>query len=251
LLDVGQGLSAVIHTSTHTLVFDTGAKYSDKSDLASTVVVPYLRGEGIEKIDTLLISHGDNDHAGGAKTLLAELDVPRIVTSVPEMFAGRGAEACKEGVEWTWDGVRFEILSPSKFNLFEGNNASCVLKVSSINGSALLPGDIEKNVERSLLQYKRSSLKSDVLIAPHHGSRTSSTAGFIKAVAPRHVLFPVGYKNRFGFPKLDVVNRYDQQKVKSYDTAKNGAIIVRFLKDSPLTFSGYRQHSAKFWNWKK
>jgi len=251
LLDVGQGLSAVIHTSTHTLVFDTGAKYSDKSDLASTVVMPYLRGEGIEKIDMLLISHGDNDHAGGAKTLLTELDVSRIMTSVPEMFVGRGAEMCEEDIEWLWDGVLFEIISPSKFNLFEGNNASCVLKISSINGSVLLPGDIEKNMEQSLLQYKKGSLKSDILIAPHHGSRTSSTIAFIKAVNPRYVLFPVGYKNRFGFPKSDVVNRYDQQKVKSYDTAKNGAVIVNFLEGRPLTFSGYRQQSAKFWNWKK
>ncbi len=250
LLDVGQGLSAVVHTSTKTLVFDTGAKYSETSDLASTVVMPYLKGEGVQQIDVLLISHGDNDHAGGADTLINSLGVKRVLTSVPGRFPTHRPVACKSGMKWVWDGVNFEILSPSKFNLFEGNNASCVLKVSSINGSTLLPGDIEKSTERSLLQYKKSQLNSDVLIAPHHGSKTSSTIGFIKAVAPQHVLFPVGYKNRFGFPKKEIVKRYDEQKIARYDTATQGALTVNFGDKKPLTVSSHRYLHAKFWNWK-
>ncbi|ORU93972.1 MAG: MBL fold metallo-hydrolase [Cycloclasticus sp. symbiont of Bathymodiolus heckerae] len=250
LLDVGQGLSAVIHTSNHTLVFDTGAKYSEKSDLASTVVMPYLNGEGITQIDTLLISHGDNDHAGGANTLLASFKVNSLMTSVSAMFAKHKPIECKYGVAWVWDGVEFEILSPSQFNLFEGNNASCVLRVSSINGSVLLPGDIEKSMESSLLQYKASSLKADILIAPHHGSKTSSTSAFIGAVSPRYVLFPVGYKNRFKFPSKLIVERYSKRGIQSYDTASGGALTVDFLKDKQLSIDSYRQTHPKFWSWK-
>ncbi|MEW4982246.1 MAG: DNA internalization-related competence protein ComEC/Rec2 [Cycloclasticus sp.] len=250
LLDVGQGLSAVIHTAEHTLVFDTGAKYSDKSDLATTVIIPYLQGEGIQQVDTLVISHGDNDHAGGAKTLLSKMPVKSLLTSVPPLFSEYQPIRCEEGSSWTLEGVSFEFLSPSRYSLFEGNNASCVLKVSSVNGSVLLTGDIEKNTEQSLSQYKPDQLKSDVLIAPHHGSSTSSTKEFIRDVNPDYVLFPVGYKNRFGFPKEKVVDRYKKQGINSFDTARHGAITVRFSGDSFADLKSLREESSQFWNWR-
>ena len=249
LLDVGQGLSAVIQTAENTLVFDTGAKYSAKSDIALLVILPYLKGEGIKRIDRLIISHGDNDHAGGAKTLLTNVPVNHLVTSVPELFQGYKPLPCEEGIDWKLDGVKFEFLSPAQNTLFEGNEASCVLKVSSANGSVLLPGDIEKGTEQSLLQYKRKQLKADVLIAPHHGSKTSSTIQFIKAVNPRYVLFPVGYRNRFGFPKQQVVGRYISQHIKGFDTATHGALTVRFSDGLNIEVGSYRQDSARFWNW--
>jgi Predicted hydrolase (metallo-beta-lactamase superfamily) len=159
LLDVGQGLSAIIHTAEHTVVFDTGAKYSEKSNVASTVIVPYLLGEGVKKVDQLVISHGDNDHAGGAQTVLSSLPVKQLLTSVPEMFPKDSPVLCEVGMGWTLDGVSFEFLSPAADHLFDGNNASCVLKVSSSNGRVLLTGDIEKHVESSLVRSQSEKLK--------------------------------------------------------------------------------------------
>lgn len=249
LLDVGQGLSAVIHTASHTLVFDTGAKYAAESDLASSVVIPYLRGEGVTKIDHLVISHADNDHAGGTKTLLAEMGASNLFTSVPSVFDDKLSTACEQGAKWQWDGVEFEFLHPARVNLFNGNDASCVLKVSSSNGSVLLPGDIEKTSERSLLQYMSDKLKADVLIAPHHGSKTSSTRNFIEAVKPSFVLFPVGYRNRFGFPKQEVVSRYTEKGIKGFDSATHGALAVIFTSKQPVSVSSFRAAHSKFWNW--
>ncbi|HIG79276.1 MAG TPA: DNA internalization-related competence protein ComEC/Rec2, partial [Cycloclasticus sp.] len=249
LLDVGQGLSAVIQTANHTLVFDTGASYSEKSNLASNVILPYLRGEHIRQVDTLVISHGDNDHAGGATTLLANVDVKNISSSVPELFPQVKATRCQEDTRWIWDGVAFEFLSPSRFGLFKGNNASCVLMVSSLNGRVLLPGDIERSAERSLLQYKAEQLKADVIVAPHHGSKTSSSERFIAAVDPDYVLFPVGYRNRFGFPKEQIVSRYSKRGVTSFNTANHGALSVKFLTNQRIEVESYRQAHSKFWNW--
>ncbi|PHS71192.1 MAG: DNA internalization-related competence protein ComEC/Rec2 [Cycloclasticus sp.] len=249
LLDVGQGLSAIIHTATHTLVFDTGASYGDKANLATSVILPYLNGEQVKQVDTLVISHGDNDHAGGAKTLLENIDVKSVLTSVPEIFNGYPANQCIEGQRWQWDGVSFEFLNPSSFDLFDGNNGSCVLKVSSPKGSVLLTGDIEKSVEESLLQYMPNKLQSDILIAPHHGSNTSSSLMFIEAVNPQYVLFPVGYKNRFGFPKTEVLERYRKIEVGGLDTANHGALSVTFDLNNSIIVESYRKNNAKFWNW--
>lgn len=249
LLDVGQGLSVVLQTAKHALVFDTGAKYSETSDLASTVVLPFLRGEGISRLDALVISHGDNDHAGGVNTLLKEFTVKKLQTSVPEKFNQVAAESCVVGNEWDWDGVHFEFIHPSTYRLFRGNNASCVLKISSPYGSALLPGDIEKSAENSLLRYYPDKLKADVLIAPHHGSLTSSTTAFISAVNPKYVLYPVGYKNRFDFPKSRVMERYAAQKVISYDSATHGALSIVFNEAQKLRVVSYREEAKNFWSW--
>lgn len=146
LLDVGQGLSAVVETANHSLVFDTGAKFDEQSDLASVVINPYLLGEQAQQVDTLIVSHGDNDHAGGAATLLSQMTINSVLTSVPERFADHSATLCTEGMRWRWGDVEFEILNPSRFNLFEGNNGSCVLKVTSAGGSVLLTGDIENRL---------------------------------------------------------------------------------------------------------
>ncbi|PCH84964.1 MAG: DNA internalization-related competence protein ComEC/Rec2 [Piscirickettsiaceae bacterium] len=249
MLDVGQGLSVVVQTAEHTLVFDTGAKYSETSDLASTVVLPFLRGEGVGQLDALVISHGDNDHAGGANTLLKQFEVKKLLTSVPDMFPERTAESCVVGKAWSWDGVLFEFIHPSTYRLFEGNNASCVLKVTSPYGSALLPGDIEKSAENSLLRYYPEKLQADVLIAPHHGSLTSSTAAFISAVNPTYVLYPVGYKNRFGFPKRKVMQRYAAQQVVGYDSATHGALSLVFKEAQLPRVVSYRKQAKNFWSW--
>lgn len=251
LLDVGQGLSVVIRTSNHTLIFDTGAKYSDKSDMGNTVILPYLKGEGVSRLDALVVSHGDNDHAGGAETLLSRIKTQRLLTSVPDLFVDDPTTDCEGALPWQWDGVRFEMLSLNRLGLLRGNNASCVLRVSSINGSILLTGDIERLAEKILLKYHAERLSSTVLIAPHHGSKSSSTEAFITAVSPQYVLFPVGYKNRFGFPKESIIDRYLKRKINVFDTSNEGAIHVLFKTAKPPSVSSFRQNNVMFWSWRE
>jgi len=251
LLDVGQGLSVVIRTSNHTLIYDTGAKYSDKSDVGGSVILPYLKGEGINKLDALVVSHGDNDHAGGAKTLLAGIETQRLLTSVPDQFIDYSTTDCEGALPWQWDGVTFEMMSSNRLGLLHGNNASCVLRVSSINGSILLTGDIERLAEKILLKHYAGRLSSTVLIAPHHGSKSSSTEAFIAAVSPQYVLFPVGYRNRFGFPKESVMDRYLKRKISVFDTSNDGAIQVLFKTAKAPNVSSFRQKNLMFWSWRQ
>lgn len=250
LLDVGQGLSVVIHTAKHTLVFDTGAKFNEKFDMASRVLLPYLKGEKINKIDKLFISHGDNDHAGGVKTVLQQIEVKKLLTSVPEKFPIKQVAPCFAGDSWYWEDVFFEILHPEEMSAFDGNNASCVLSVSSQFGRILLPGDIEKSAEQSLIKHYPHKIKADVLVAAHHGSNTSSIDEFITSVDPSVVLFSVGYKNRFAFPKKEVVKRYKDKNIISFDSAANGAVTVLFSATSAVSVSSYRESSQKYWSWR-
>ena len=230
LLDVGQGLAAVIRTQNYTLVYDTGAKWNDNSDIGQTVVVPFLRTQGIHEIDKLLISHGDNDHIGGAQSLLKNLPITEIITSVPEKFIKtktNSVRLCQAGQYWRWDAVEFKILHPPVHYLAHSNNRSCVLKIITAGGSLLLPGDIEAAAESNLLNYAYSDLAADILIVPHHGSQTSSTAAFIQAVKPKIALFSVAYKNRFRLPKPAIVQRYHRYGIKTWTTAQVGAIQFR------------------------
>jgi competence protein ComEC len=228
LLDVGQGLAAVIRTQNYTLVYDTGAKWTDDSDIGQTVIVPFLRTQGIDKIDKLLISHGDNDHIGGAQSLLNNLSVSEVITSVPAKFTQvNKVRLCQAGQYWRWDAVDFKILHPPANYLANSNNRSCVLKVITAGGSLLLPGDIETTAESDLLNYVYSDLAADILIVPHHGSQTSSTEPFIQAVKPKIALFSVDYKNRSRLPKLEIVQRYHRYGIKTWTTAQVGAIQFR------------------------
>lgn len=246
LLDVGQGLSAVVETSKHILVFDTGAKYSDQYDMGDAVVIPFLNSKGINVVDTLVVSHGDNDHIGGVESVVEQSRVKKILTSVPMKLAKYSPEQCKAGESWEWDQVRFEILWP-KQNSFSENNNSCVLKVSSKQGSFLLTGDIEAKAENSLIKEYAQQLESNVLIAPHHGSKTSSTLMFLKWVNPVFVLIPSGYRNRFSFPHQEVLERYKKINVNWMNTADEGAIVID-MKNGLLLVSSTRRERAKYWN---
>mgnify|MGYP002355111768 CR=1 FL=1 len=209
MIDVGQGLSALIRTHSHVLVFDTGPRYKDFFDSGETILLPMMEFFHIRHIDTLVVSHGDMDHIGGSATLIKMLPIDRIITSVPERFGVPSISviACSAGQAWFWDGVRFEVLYPPVASFFKGNNGTCVLKLSTSTKSLLLTGDIEKEGEVVLLSSPEK-LTADVLVAPHHGSKTSSTEAFIDAVHPKVALFPVGYRNQYHLPSPIIVKRY-------------------------------------------
>lgn len=241
LLDVGQGLSSVVRTRDHTLVFDTGARYKNFFDSGESIILPFLRFLHVDHIDTLMISHGDNDHIGGANSLLRNLPVHRIITSVPERFNYFPVITCATGQHWRWDGVDFEVLYPALGTLFKGNNRSCVLKITTKTHGLLLTGDIEKEAENILLNTQLKKLTADVLVAPHHGSKTSSTEAFIQAVSPQIALFPVGYKNQYHLPSPLIVNRYHAMGVKTYDSVHCGAIQMTLSIAKHFPIHCYRE----------
>jgi competence protein ComEC len=256
LLDVGQGLATVVRTNTHVLVFDTGAHYKNFFDAGESILVPFLRFFHIHKIDVLMISHGDNDHIGGSETLLRTLPVDRIITSVPERFTSQqnltlkihpAVFSCHVGQTWWWDGVKFEVLYPPVAGYFKGNNGSCVLKISTATQSLLLTGDIEKEAENTLLSTYFDQLASDVLVVPHHGSKTSSTEAFINAIRPKVALFSVGYRNQYHLPAPIIVSRYQEKRIEVYDTVHCGAIEINLGFSSVLPVHCYRVEHAQFW----
>jgi len=244
MLDVGQGLAVVVQTRQHLLVYDSGPRFSESFDTGRAVVLPYLRQLGRQNIDTLIISHGDNDHAGGAGSIIADTPVTRILSSIPARFPR--AKACHRGQTWRWDGVQFEILSPQTTDPPHRNNNSCVLRVSSALGNALIPGDIERKREKWLATQYAESLGSDVLVAPHHGSRTSSTRAFIDQVAPELVLIPAGYRNRYHHPNQKVINRYIESGSRLLGSPAAGAVEVAFSK-SGKKIRAYRQQQRRYW----
>lgn len=243
LLDVGQGLASVVQTRHHVLIYDAGPKFSKTFNAGEAVVVPYLQSQGVNTVNLMVISHGDRDHIGGAFSILKTMRVLAVKSSVPKRF--RHASLCLRGEHWRWDGVNFRFLFPDKRHLGLDNNSSCVLRVSNGRQSLLLTGDIEKPVERYLLRQEKHLLKTNVLVAPHHGSKTSSTLAFVKAVKPRYVLYPVGYLNRFHFPNKSVVERYKKLGIRQLGTDSCGAIY--FVTDglNPVVPICYR-HTLAF-----
>ena len=247
LLDVGQGLATVVRTRQHVLVFDTGPRSASGFDTGKSVVLPFLIAQKISGIDKLVISHSDNDHLGGARSIFNHIQVDSILSGMPGKIDFARSSLCQRGQSWVWDRVVFEILSPVARS--HGNNASCVLKITAENGqAALLTGDIEAPVERQLVKTYQAGLRADVLVVPHHGSRTSSTPGFVAAVDPQVALFPAGYANRFGFPKADVVDRYRRRGAAIYVTGSEGAIRVDLgHRDQPPVISGFRRSDRHYW----
>lgn len=247
LLDVGQGLAALVQTRQHTLLYDTGARFSERFNVGEAVIVPYLVNQGVNQLDMLVISHGDNDHIGGASAVIEAAQPGVVLSSVPVETGYQHAFNCHAGQGWDWDGVRFEMLHPASDSTLEGNNASCVLKVSGAYGSVLLTGDIEKRAEADLVQHHYGKLDSRVLVVPHHGSRTSSSQAFINAVGPDYAFITAGYRNRFGLPKQDIIMRYTQRGVDTRVSYQSGALLVNFAS-SGLTVDEYRHDYRRFWH---
>jgi competence protein ComEC len=253
LLDVGQGLAAVVKTQHHVLVYDSGPRFNSGFDTGQAVVLPYLRSEGAQRIDRFVVSHSDNDHIGGARSILAAMPVEQILTSVVSEFTPGQARRCVNGSQWQWDGVRFEFLSPDEEDYDREqaeNNLSCVLLVETPSAKVLLTGDIEKSVERELvLEAQNRSLHADILVIPHHGSKTSSSMPFVDRVSPTYALAAVGYRNRYGFPKPQVVERYLHKNVTVLDTAANGAMQFMLYRDRGVVLTQlYRRSARRYWH---
>ena len=248
LLDVGQGLSVVVRTERHVLVYDSGPWFSPRFDAGSGVVAPYLRSNGITKIDMLVLSHGDRDHIGGVRGLLDRIPADVVLGDV-RPWRDRGL-ACHAGQTWIWDRVEFRVVHPAPASGLRGNDASCALLVRAGRASLLIPGDLERPGETELLRTHAGRLRADVLVIPHHGSATSSSPGFLDAVRPRLALLSVGYRNRFGLPAGEVMARYLARGVLVIDTAESGSIELRFAPDGRLTgLSRYRVGARRYWHW--
>jgi competence protein ComEC len=229
-VDVGQGTAVLVRTRQHLMVYDAGPQYSRDSDAGQRVLLPLLRARGETRIDRLVLSHRDLDHVGGAAALLNELPVGELRSSLetghPLLTAAVPSVRCEAGQSWVWDGVRFEVLHPQVADYdrtLKSNAMSCVLKVSGPQGTALLTGDIERQQEADLLTLHGDALRSDFLLVPHHGSRTSSTAGFVDAVSPRVAVVQAGYRNRFGHPVAEVLQRLRGQGAVVHTSPTCGA----------------------------
>ena len=248
--DVGQGNAVIVRTARHTLVYDAGPRYSLESDAGHRVLVPLLRALG-ERVDMLVLSHRDSDHTGGARAVLAMHRGATLLSSIEEgheLQGARTAMRCQAGQRWTWDGVDFSVLHPLPADYAapaKPNALSCVLRVQAGDASALLAGDIEAPQEQVLLA-RGADLAADVLLVPHHGSRTSSSPAFVQAVRPRWALVQAGYRNRFGHPVAEVMARYPSVGAQVVDSPHCGAMHWHTAR--PDVVQCERQDAARYWH---
>ncbi len=256
VLDVGQGLSVVVQTASHTLLYDAGSKYNEQSDAGGRIVVPFLQSEGVSVVNGFMVSHNDIDHSGGMPSVLSQMPVDWLASSLPEDLALETVAErmkCYAGQHWAWDSVDFKVLHP-RLESYEDaaikdNDRSCVLKISSASGSLLLTGDIEKGVEAALVASSKDQLKSDVLVAPHHGSKTSSSLPFVEAVAPDVVIFTSGYLNRFKHPASVAVTRYQALSSDMFRSDYHGAVEVNYVRNKPkIEVLGWRNQYKRYWH---
>jgi len=261
VLDVGQGTAVVVRTATHTAVYDTGPRFSDRFDAGTAVVLPALRYLGIDHINLLVLSHSDTDHVGGAAGLLEGLAVSQVLGGQP--VAGiDDLEPCAAAPPWVWENVGFQFLHPRSdddqamthwsngHNWEKDNNWSCVLQIDVGGTRVLLTGDIEERVERALLAQDPQQLSADIVLIPHHGSKTSSSAGFIRAVDPDVAIATAAWRSRFGHPHPSVIARYEQRGVRVLNTATSGAIRIRIdASGQILEPIEWRLRQQRYWFW--
>ena len=245
VLDVGQGLAALIVTKHSVTLFDTGGGFPS-APLAERVVLPYLRGLGRHRLDTLIVSHGDNDHAAGINALLARFPGITLYQSPAiDVAASANGRTCQAGGTWVHDDVWFSFVHPGADDRSDENDQSCVLLVFLGQSRLLLTGDIEALAEQRLLRRLAPNIDRfpvTVMLAPHHGSRSSSSLAFVETLDPEHVVFPAGNRNRYGFPHAEVQLRYKLVGAKSYVTGRDGAIVFR------LDEAGLREPPETWWN---
>ncbi len=231
VLDVGTGSAVVLQTRQHSLIYDFGPGNRSGYSIGEWVVQPYLNHQGVEEVDQIIISHNDQDHSGGLYSVIEDFKRIPVLSGTPaalrqgfpELLSVRDCHVIKP---WYWDGVRFEFLMTEQDQDVSDNNSSCVLRISVNNKHILLTGDIEASQERLLVSRYLEKLKANVLLAPHHGSLSSSTDEFIQAVSAEHVIFSTGYLNHWGFPKDEIVGRYRKTGANLYRTDRDGAIQI-------------------------
>ncbi len=248
VLDVGQGLSVVMQTHRDVSVYDTGPAYRSGDNEAVRTVIPFLRSRGVRRIDRMLVSHSDLDHSGGLGSLLAELPIGEVMLGEPvAQFASVG-RPCLRGDEWMRDGIRFRVLHPEAREDFNGNNASCVLLVEAGRHAFVITGDIEAPAEQALVR-DGSLVRARVATVPHHGSRTSSTSPLVERLAPDVAIVAAGHRNRWGFPKPDVLRRWQEQGATVLSTVESGAISFDLCQRSGLgNLQHARQQRWRFWH---
>lgn len=246
VLDVGQGVAVLVRTRHHTLLYDAGPRVEEGYDAGERVVLPALRALGAGRLDALVLSHGDGDHAGGAPAVLAEKAVgPRYLP--PGMPWPGERTPCTRGTQWQWDGVSFRFLHPPPGFPYLGNESSCVLRIQAGRRVALLTGDIGQVVERRLLRLGAADLRADVVVAPHHGSAGSSSHRFIAATAARLVVFAAGHGNRFGHPRPGVVRAWARAGAQTLETARSGAVRI-WLRPAGLALREQRRWQPRWWD---
>ncbi|WP_460241238.1 DNA internalization-related competence protein ComEC/Rec2 [Aurantivibrio infirmus] len=275
ILDVGQGLAVVVETRNHTLVYDAGPGFSENFNAGSDILIPFLRKRGIESIDTLIVSHSDNDHAGGVDNLLALTTVEKIISGEAFVFDSGEKNSllrkdkpeislCDRDKNWRWDEVEFQLIEPSinsaqnpNSSSYNKNNQSCVLLIRYREDVILIPGDIEAKIERQLLA-RQSSLRTTsaqdllpseitMLLAPHHGSRTSSTQGFVATLSPEWVVYSNGYNNQYGHPHPKVQARYERVNSRPLSTASSGQLEFLWRQEGKLLVSAIRTKKRRYW----
>jgi competence protein ComEC len=257
VLDVGQGLAVVVETTRHTLVYDTGPRFNDTVDAGARIVVPFLRASGVARIDALIVSHADSDHSGGALSILRALPARIVLSSLTGdheiVVAARRAgtvRRCSAGMRWRWDGVDFELVHPALDAYADAsrktNDLSCVLRIGTSRGDAVaVTGDIEARSEAEILA-RAATVRADVLVVPHHGSRTSSTVAFVEAVAPKIAVIAAGYHNRFGHPRAEILARYASIGAALPRTDLQGAIHLA-LDEAHVAAIGERDRKRRYW----
>jgi competence protein ComEC len=251
VIDVGQGLSVLVRTHRHALLYDAGARYRSEFDLGEAAVLPTLHALGVIALDVLVVSHGDNDHAGGAPAIARAYPQARRYAGEPARLPMVAAQ-CRSGQSWRWDGVSLRILGPRPEALgaaqgVADNDRSCVLLVETASGRLLLTGDASRRVEPAIAAMVGAGAPL-VLLVPHHGSRSSSSEAFLAALEPRLAVVSAGWRNRFGHPHPLVVQRYADAGIALHSTAVSGALEIEFGRGSaPRLVARERMRKARHW----
>ena len=244
----------VVQTQNHTLLYDRGPRWSDDADSGSRIVVPYLRGEGIRGLDGIVVSHADSDHSGGAISVLDSVASGWLLSSLAEdspiLQHSERQLRCQAGQRWQWDGVSFDVLHPA-LSVYAESNRKSVQRIGGFEadpafGSALLPADIEALSEGEILARDAYNLRTDVLVVPHHGSRTSSTEAFVAAVHPKLAIFTMGYRNSFGHPRPEILARYAGVGSRLLRSDDSGAIVIK-VDERGIHETAWREAARRYW----
>jgi competence protein ComEC len=254
-LDVGQGMALVLETAENTFVFDAGPKVSEDADAGRRVIVPYLRARGIDRVAMLVVSHLDSDHSGGARSLIDSIAVERMLTSIdldhPILEAVRNVQRCQTDQRFSLGELQLTVLSPPSA-LYERprattNQKSCVILAQIGATRVLLTGDVPVREEAGMVAAFGAGLRAQLMVAPHHGSKTSSSEAFVSAVAPSWVSVQAGYRSRFGHPHPDVVARYTRHGARIVRSDWSGAARWRFGTDGSVVLEQWRLDHARYW----